>query len=74
MWLEKYRNEFKQIKYPTFFLYHVATTGLTQNWLQVAINDISIQKFSNVMPQYNSHYVVSIFELFTPLNLYASII
>ena len=57
----------KKIKYPTLFLFLMAIIGLfqfdswclsVQNWLQVANNDISIQKFPKFMPHYTPHYIV----------------
>ena len=64
----------KKIKIIYMFLYRMAIIGLfqsypwclpRQNWLHVAINEISIQEFSNVMPRYNSLFLLWI--------LYASI-
>ena len=56
----------KKIKINNFF-FLMAIIGLfqfdswclsVQNWLQVANNDISIQKFPKFMPHYTPHYIV----------------
>ena len=61
---EKNLNKFKKIKYTTLLLCLMEIIGLlhcdpccllTQNWLKIATNDISIQEFHNVMAHYKPH-------------------